>query len=106
MDTDTLVEKLIDDGQKLVDRLPQDGFDVTAAFWLKPAEADQWYFYMASPVVEREGLSVAYRRLHALIRGMPQPFWIDPLEVKLIGASNPITQDVLDIHKRTSGPKV
>lgn len=106
MDTETLVDRLIDDGQKLVDRLPQDGFDVTAAFWLKRGEDGQWDFYVASPVVEKEGLFAAYRQIHTLIRAMPQPFWIDPLQVKLIGASNPITQDVLVVHGHASGPKV
>jgi hypothetical protein len=36
---------------------------------------------------------------------MPQPFWIDPLEVKLIGETDPITRDVLAIHGRAGGPK-
>src|SRR5947209_20101459 len=106
MDTDTLVENLIDDGQKLVERLPQDGFEVTAAFWLKASEDDKWYFYIVSPVVDTEGLAKAYRRLHPLVRAMSQPFWIDPLEIKLIGPSNPIAQDVLAIHSRAPGPRV
>jgi hypothetical protein len=103
MDTDTLVEDLVDDGQKLVEELPQRGFEVMAAFWLKASEDDKWYFYIVSPVVDTEGLAQAYRRLHPLVRAMPQPFWIDPLEIKLIGPSNPIAQDVLAIHSRAPG---
>jgi hypothetical protein len=106
VDTTVLVEKLIEDGQKLLDRLPQEGFDVTAGFWLRPVERDRWLFYIASPLVEREGLTPAYRRLHTIIRQMPQTFWIDPLEVKLIGETDPITRDVLAIHGRAGGPKV
>jgi len=106
VDTSTLVENLIDDGQKLLDRLPQEGFAVTAAFWLRPAEDCEWLFYVASPLVESDGIAEAYRRLHPIIRRMPQPFWIDPLEVKLVGESNPITKDVLAIHTRAPGPKV
>jgi hypothetical protein len=106
VDTDTLVENLIDDGQKLLERLPQQGFQVTAAFWIRPAEDDAWRFYIASPVVEKEGLTQAYRRLHTLIRQLPQPFWIDPLEVKLIGETNPIAQGVLGIHRRAGAAQV
>jgi len=89
-----------------LEHLPQEGFEVTAGFWLRPAEGGEWLFYVASPTVERDGLSAAYRRLHTVIRGMPQPFWIDPLEVKLIGETNPITKDVLAIHSRATGSKV
>jgi hypothetical protein len=55
--------------------------------------------------VEKEGLTQAYRRLHPIIRQMPPPFWIDPLEVKLIGETNPIAQDVLSIHSRAGAAK-
>jgi hypothetical protein len=107
MDTSTLVEKLLDDGKTLIEMLPQKGFPVTAAFWVKPAENGEWLFYIASPVVEEQGgLSGAYRKLHPLIRQMPQPFWIDPLEVKLIGPNNPVAKDVLNIHHRSPGPAV
>ena len=104
MDTDTLVENRIDYGQKLVEELPQRGFEVMAAFWLQPSENGKWYFYIVSPVVDAEGLIQAYRRLHPAIYAMPQPFWIDPLEIKLIGPSNAIARDVMAIHGRGSGP--
>src|SRR6266849_4081742 len=106
MDTDTLVENLIDDGQKLVEALPQLGFEVTAAFWLHASEDSKWYFYIVTPVVDAEGLAKAYRRLHPLVRKMPQPFWIDPLEIKLIGLSSPLARDLMAIHSRVSGPSV
>lgn len=106
MDTDTLVENLIDDGLKLVEELPGHGFDLTAAFWLQASENGKWYFYIVSPLVDAEGLAKAYRQLHPIVRRMPQPFWIDPLEIKLIGPNNPIAQDVLGVHRRATGPVV
>ena len=87
MDTNTLVNDLVEDGRRIVEQLPQDGFEVTAAFWLKKAEDGLWYFYIVSPVAEPERLNNAYGRLHTLIRRMPEPHWIDPLEVRLIGPS-------------------
>jgi hypothetical protein len=99
---------LIEDGSRIVEQLPQDGFEVTAAFWLKASEDDQWYFYVVSPVAERERLNDAYSRLFTLIRRMPQLLWIDPLEVRLIGPSHPMAKDVLTICSHTpvrnSGP--
>jgi hypothetical protein len=65
MDTDTLVENLINDGRKLVEELPQRGFDVAAAFWLKPCEDGKWYFYIVSEAVDAEGLAKAYRQLRS-----------------------------------------
>jgi hypothetical protein len=105
VDTTTLVSELIEDGKRIVEQLPQDGFEVTAAFWLKAVEDGQWYFYIVSPVAESERLNDAYRRLYTLIRAMPQRDWIDPLEIKLIGPSHPIARDVLAIYNRSAGPK-
>jgi hypothetical protein len=106
VDTLTLVKEMVEDGRRIVVQLPKDGFEVTAAFWLKAAEDEQWYFYIVSPVAERERLNEAYQQLYTLIRRMPAPQWIDPLEVRLIGPSNPIARDVLAIHSRAAGPKV
>ncbi len=105
MDTTTLVSDMTEDGRRIVEHLTQDGFEVTAAFWLKKAEDSQWYFYIASPVAESEHLNEAYSRLFLLIRRMSPPLWIDPLEVRLIGSSNPLARDVLAIHHGAHGPK-
>ena len=95
MDTDTLVENFLDDGQKLVAELPQRGFEVMAAFWIQPSWDGKWYFYVVSPLVDAEGITQAYRRLHPLVRARPQPVWIDPLKIRLIGPSDPLARDVL-----------
>jgi hypothetical protein len=105
MDTDKFVEKWIDDGQKLVDELPQHGFAVTAAIWLKASKNGKWYFYIVAPAVDTDGILQAYRRLHPLVRAMPQPFGIDALEIKLIGPSDPIARDVTTIPGRVPGSR-
>jgi hypothetical protein len=106
MDTESLVEDLIDDGQKLIEYLPRNGFTVATALWLKASENDRWYFYLVSPLADTEGLPQAYRRLHTLIRQMPEHIGIDPLKIKLIGPDDPIAKDVLGIFSRVSGPQV
>jgi hypothetical protein len=106
MDTDTLAEKAIDDGRKLVEELPQRGFEVSAALWLKASENGKWRFCIVSPVVDAEGITQAYRRLHPLVRAMPQLFYIDVLDIRLIGPSHPIARDVLAFFGRVPGPHV
>lgn len=106
MATTALVKDMLTDGEKVVARLTQEGFDVTTACWLKESENDQWYFYVVSPVVESESFSRAYGRLHTIIRRIPQPLWIDPLEVRLLEPQDPIAKDVLAIHQRAPGPTV
>src|SRR5262245_29720675 len=106
MDTESLVEELVNGGQKLVEEVSQSGLLVTAAFWLEASEDDRWYFYIVSPVVDDEGLAQAYRRLHPLIRRVREPLGIDPMEIRLIGPSNPIAKDVLAIHGRAPSPHV
>ena len=95
MDTETLVENLIADGQKLVEELPQRGFEVAAACWIRSTVDGKWRFYIVSPVVDAVGIFQAYMRLHPLVRAMPESFSIDPLEVRLIGPSDPLGRDVI-----------
>jgi hypothetical protein len=106
MDTDSLVKDLLDGGRRFLEELSRLAFEVTAAFWLKLSEDGKWYFYLVSPVVDAEGLIQAYQRLHPLVRAMPQPCSIDPLDITLIGPSNPIARDVLAFQARAPRPRV
>jgi hypothetical protein len=103
MDTNTLESDLTEDGKRIIEQLPQHGFEVTAAFWLKRSDDEKWRFYVVSPAAENERLNEAYSRLIRLIRARPQPHWLDPLEVKLIGPNHAVAKDVLAIHTRTPG---
>jgi hypothetical protein len=61
MDTDTLVESQIEDGQKFLARLTEEGFKVTAACWVKPSEDEGWTLYIATPMVDERGPIETYR---------------------------------------------
>jgi hypothetical protein len=101
MDQATLVEMQIDDGKRLVSMLADRGFDVTAAFWAKPSEEGLWFLYIASKVVDDEGLPAAYRRLNTAVRSMPE-LWVSPFDIKLISVGNPIASDVKTVLSRSS----
>ena len=51
MDTIALVDNQIDDGQRLLDGLSEEGIVVRAACWVKPAEEDRWSMYIAGAAV-------------------------------------------------------
>jgi hypothetical protein len=107
MDQGTLVEMQITDGQRLIDRLAEEGIPVAAAFWAKETESGQWFLYLATPLVGKDGATLsAYRRVNAVIAAMPAPFWIHPLEVKVIAPTDPVAQDVLAVLGRGPGPRV
>jgi hypothetical protein len=103
MDTPTLVRGLIEDGKEILEYLPQAGFEVAAAFWLKAWDGDQWHFYVVSPLAEREPFNEAFAKLFMLIRGISKPLLIDPLEVRLIGPTDPMAKDVVAIQTDAAG---
>ncbi|MHB1422187.1 MAG: hypothetical protein ACYC3I_03105 [Gemmataceae bacterium] len=98
MDQTALVEEQIDEGRKLINQLLEDGFDVTAAAWVKPTESNEWLLYIVSKVVEKETLSAAYQALHPALQRLGMP-WLLLSSIKLIGTSNPIALDILDIQR-------
>ena len=103
MDTALLVDKQINDGRALIDNLLQSGFDVSAAFWLMPTDEGEWRYYVISPVVDAHDSGVAYARMRGPVRAMPQPYSIDPMRIRVIGTTDPLAKDVLDIlHNRTA----
>jgi hypothetical protein len=103
MDYVPLVEDQIEDGRRLMSRLVAEGFEITAASWIWDSEDGQWYLFFASPVVDHEGAIKAYRRVHQLMRQMPQPFSLHPLDVKVIEEADPITKDVVAFRDRYPG---
>lgn len=78
---------------------------MTAAGWLKEAEDGMWFLYLATPLVDEDGATKdAYRRVNAVIRRMPRPFWIHPLEVKMVAPASPVGKAVQELHGRFPGP--
>jgi len=100
MDTVTLVESQIDDGQRLLDRLGEKGFVVRAACWVKPADEGRWSLYIATPAVDEKGDTLpAYRQIIPVLQSLGSD-WITSSDVKVVGAKHPIVQDALDVLRR------
>lgn len=104
MDTETLVENQINEGQEFLNRLVGSQFDVTAACWVKTGEEDRWFLFIVSKTVAEIGLTAAYRQAYSILRSLNQP-WISMSDVKLITPDNPIASDILALLRRFPGPQ-
>jgi hypothetical protein len=64
-----LVEELISDGDTLLQRLDEQGFQVETMFWVDLPDQDYWRLVIASPLVGEQGATACYRKLGELLRG-------------------------------------
>ena len=101
MDQDTVVNEQIESGKRLIDKLNDERFEVHVAFWARLTDEEKWYLYLASPFVDENGPTVAYRRVFGVMRNMTD-LWVDPFEVRVIGTNDSLTQGALSVMK----PKV
>jgi hypothetical protein len=93
MDKDALVSESepTKSGERLIEALAADGFDVRVAFWAKPTDEGKWFLYLASPIVDSEGPAVAYRRVQRVLRTTPG-LWIDPFDIRVVGLNDSIAE--------------
>ena len=103
MDQATLVEHQIDDVPRLIERLNGDGFDAKAAFWLYTSEADQWFLYLVSDVVDQKGETEAYKIVYRALRRLTNAS-VNPFEVKLVGLDDPYAKAVIDFLSKRHAP--
>ncbi len=99
MDTITLVDNLIDDGRRLIDRLGQENIPLIMACWVKPVEEDRWSLYLGTSLLDQKGAARAYREVYRVLRTLRNP-WVTDSDIRLVGEGDPITKEVLDITKR------
>src|SRR5437879_4674676 len=103
MDQEPLVMVRIDGGRRLIGWLAEEGVGVTAACWARE-EGGGWFLYLATDLVSEDGATKqAYRRLIAVMRRLPGPPGIDPLDVKLVGPNDPVARAVQELHERFPG---
>ena len=99
MDTITLVDNLIDDGRRLINRLGQENIPLIMACWVKPVEEDRWSLYIGTSLLDQKGAARAYREVYRVLRTLRNP-WVTDSDIRLVGEGDPITKEVLDITKR------
>lgn len=100
MDTATLVNEQIIDGKKLVDRLRNVGLDVSVAFWALTTEDETWHLYIASRLVDEDGLAAAYRRFYGELT-QSQVQWVSRSDIKLISTTSLIANEAVKYQDPT-----
>ena len=78
---------------------PGQSVPVKAAFWVKDGDGGRWYLYIASDQFENQSLGAGYGEVLRLAAEIESPY-LEPSQVKLIPASDPLAQATLDIHRR------
>lgn len=94
VDTITLVDLKIADGQRLLDRLAEGGFVVRAACWVKPVDDDRWSLYIVTPAVDLDGAAAAYRCVLSVLGPLESP-WLKDTDIRLLGERQPGARDLL-----------
>lgn len=99
MDTIALVENQIEEGQRLLDRLEENGIAVRAACWVKPIDRDRWMLYIATPIWDEKGPLDAYGQLTPVHQSLGND-WITGSDVTLVGEKDPMVKDARDLLRR------
>ncbi len=105
MDTISLVETQIEDGQKLLDQLTEEEFALSLACWVNPVRDDRWSLLIATPSVDQKGLLAAYHKVFATLRTLGEVSVMDS-EIKLAGHNKPVdVRNDVPLHCKISGSK-
>jgi hypothetical protein len=84
-----LVNSDVENGRRIVERLEEKGWQITAAFWFHPEEEDRWQLIIVSPDVSDKGPRQLYTTLWKLLDDFsndPQnPFKFPLDDIKVIG---------------------
>jgi len=72
---------------------------VDAAFWINPADSEQWYFYIASSEIRDDNIRAAYGEVLRRISKYKNQ-WLDPVQIKLLNCADPLAAKVIEIRDR------
>lgn len=99
MDTDFLVENKVEDGQRLINLLIREQFDVGVAFWVRTSEDSLWQLWLASSAVGPGSMGDALRKVYAVLSKIPD-CGVSPSEITLIESANPIARAAMALRDR------
>jgi hypothetical protein len=101
MDRESLVIEEADAGSELVRRF-HSSMPVEAAFWIKSVDDGRWTLYIASNRIDEKTFDHGYGEVLRLAQEMNNPY-IDPFQVKLVRADDPLALAAREIHRRYPG---
>lgn len=98
MGQESLVVEQIDAGNEFV-RDFSAYVSVAAAFWINPADSEDWLLYVASAEINDDNFDVAYGEVLRLV-GTNKNQWLDAFQVKLLNSADPLAAKVIEIRDR------
>ncbi len=98
MGQESLVGEQIDAGQSFV-RDFSEYLPVAAAFWVNPADSEDWFLYVASKEIDDSNFDVAYGEVLRRV-GTNRNQWLDAFQIKLVNSADPVAAEVIDIRDR------
>ena len=101
MDQSPLVTEQIEAGTKFLSEFEK-SFPVIAALWLKASDVEYWNLYVSSDRLGDENFRAAYGEVVRVAKEMGDPN-LDPFQVKLIKATDPIATAAIEITRRFPG---
>ena len=98
MGQESLVNEQIDAGEEFL-RDFNDYVSIAAAFWINPADSEDWFLYIASTEINDANIRAAYGEVLRRI-GSNKNQWLDAFQVKLLNSSDPLAAEVVEIRDR------
>ena len=85
-----MVDRWLEDGKRLIERLDRVGLIVDAALWFYFSESEEWRLVIATPKVDTEGPRSAYAKIAEAIAAIGEPFSIDLSQITAVSPHHPI----------------
>ena len=103
MDSYTLVAERLEAGKEFLSALRREGVPVELVFWHRTDESSRWSFCVATPLVERDGLLGAARKVVPVRRSLGHDFPISGIDLTVIKGSHPLVRDLLNSYSASRG---
>ena len=99
-----LVNRQIEDGERMLQRLSDEGVEILAALWVMEDEADAWHLYLVTPLASAaRGKSGAYQRINEAVAPLRErPFWVDRFHTRVFGPDSSEGEAILRHARRFS----
>jgi hypothetical protein len=98
VDSGPLVNEQIEAGARFLGEF-QRYAPIRAAFWLKDSDEGNWNLYVASDRITDKNFDRAYGEVGRITEQLQDP-WLNPFQVKVLGADHRLAKAALDVLQR------
>ncbi|MDY7014541.1 MAG: hypothetical protein SVX43_13245 [Cyanobacteriota bacterium] len=94
-----MVERDIEEGQKLIDALTEEEYPLESAIWLYNPETETWKLTLASPLYDVLGPRLEFAALHHLLDSREETLKIDFFDVTIVSPQHSIIANLRHSQK-------